>query len=440
MQQIILFFLILIGSGIFVSAFVVHVRKRAFESRFVHIEALRWQKRRHRRTSTSHRVPSREDAVPPPPERNPYVSDPSQSSTNNEKGEGSDQGNDSSHQANSDAIDATVDPGRQCSDENVTSSIHPPAQMDENNVSNAFNTHIRFKPPFDPPRDLHLIPSHGVGAHSGGDIRSRSGSVSTIRRPSQVDDLADSTAPHIGKKFLLPTFSRNSQFHHLSEKERERLGGYEYRAVRLLSWLVPVYFILFQLLGCLGLGAYVANNRPDTALQNGLNPWWVGSFFAVSAFNNSGMSLLDANMVAFQNSIYMLLTMSLLILAGNTCYPIFLRLIVWTFFKLMPKGEKWHDHRMTLQFLLNHPRRCYTTLFPSRHTWWLLFAVFTLNSIDWVAFELLNLGQEPIDTIPANIRVLDGLFQAFAVRNGGFYVVPISSTRISLQVLYVIMM
>jgi potassium uptake Trk family protein len=226
----------------------------------------------------------------------------------------------------------------------------------------------------------------------------------------------------------------------LTEKERRELGGYEYKAICLLSWLVPAYFILFQLLGCLGLGAYVANNRPSTALENGLNPWWVGSFNAVSAFNNSGMSLLDANMVAFQTSIYMLITMSLLILAGNTCYPIFLRLIVWTFLRLLPKKEQWDDFRRTLQFLLDHPRRCYTNLFPSRHTRWLLAAVIVLNGTDWVAFELLNLGNKAIEVLPAGIRTLDGLFQAFAVRSGGFYVVPISSVRISLQVLYVIMM
>lgn len=79
--------------------------------------------------------------------------------------------------------------------------------------------------------------------------------------------------------------SRNSQFHGLTERERERLGGYEYRAVSLLAWLVPVYYILFQLLGCLGCGAWVAYNRPNTALENGLNPWWVGAFNAVSAFS-----------------------------------------------------------------------------------------------------------------------------------------------------------
>lgn len=280
-----------------------------------------------------------------------------------------------------------------------------------------------------------FISMQGVGAHSHATIKRRPmTAMSNATSEAQIEPLesAGGHLPFTSSGFL----SRNSHFHHLTEEEREKLGGYEYRAIRLLSWLVPTYFILFQLFGCLGIGAYVAVNKPSVARQNGLNPWWVGSFNAVSAFNNSGMSLLDANMVAFQTSIYMLITMGLLILAGNTCYPIFLRLIVWILLKLLPNHHRWDDSRNTLQFLLDHPRRCYTNLFPSRHTWWLLSCVVCLNGVDWMAFELLNIGNDAITSLPAGIEVLDGLFQALAVRSGGFYVVPIPSVRISLQVLY----
>jgi potassium uptake Trk family protein len=155
------------------------------------------------------------------------------------------------------------------------------------------------------------------------------------------------------------------------------------------------------------------------------------------------MSVLDANMTAFQTGYYLLITMSLLILAGNTCYPIFLRLIVWTMLKTVERldGEVWAERAATLRFLLDHPRRCYTNLFPAQHTWWLLLMVITLNGIDWAAFEILNIGNPKIDgVLPTNVRVIDGLFQAIAVRSGGFFVVNISDLRISLQVLYVVMM
>jgi hypothetical protein len=68
-------------------------------------------------------------------------------------------------------------------------------------------------------------------------------------------------------------FGRNSSFHHLSEAERRRLGGVEYRAVCLLSVIVPLYLCLWQFLGALAVGAYVARNHATLAKQNGLNPW-----------------------------------------------------------------------------------------------------------------------------------------------------------------------
>jgi Trk-type K+ transport system membrane component len=66
--------------------------------------------------------------------------------------------------------------------------------------------------------------------------------------------------------------------------------------------------------------------------------------------------------------------------------------------------------------------------------------VVVLNGIDWAAFELLNIGNSAVSVIPSHFRVLDGLFQALAVRSGGFYIISIPSLRIGLQVLYVIMM
>jgi len=178
----------------------------------------------------------------------------------------------------------------------------------------------------------------------------------------------------------------------------------------------------------------------DITESNGLNPWWVGAFNAVSAFNNSGMSLLDANMIPFQTAYYVLITMGILILAGNTCYPIFLRFSIWCIMKLLPNTPRFSGTKETLSYLLQRPRRCYTNLFPAHHTWWLLGTVIVLNSIDWVAFEVLNLGKHIIDSLPLAARIIDGLFQAIAIRSGGFYVVPIAETRISLQMLYVIMM
>jgi hypothetical protein len=208
---------------------------------------------------------------------------------------------------------------------------------------------------------------------------------------------------------------RKGQFHDLTSEEREHLGGCEYRALKILALVVPVYFFLWQLLGGLALGAWMSHNMPGTARANGINPWWLGIFNGVSAFNNSGMSLLDANMIPFQGAYFVLITMGLMILAGNTAYPLFLRLIIWTSLKLVravTAEDSCETLKTTLEFILKYPRRVYTNLFPSRPTWWLFFMLVWLNAVDWVAFELFNLGNSTITSIPTGSRILDGLFQA----------------------------
>jgi Trk-type K+ transport system membrane component len=105
-----------------------------------------------------------------------------------------------------------------------------------------------------------------------------------------------------------------------------------------------------------------------------------------------------------------------------------------------PSPEIHAEHKATLRFVLKYPRRVYTNLFPSAPTWWLLLMLIVLNGIDWAAFEILNIRNSAVQVIPTSFRVLDGLFQALAVRSGGFYIISITSLRIGLQVLYVIMM
>ncbi|KAI9856393.1 MAG: hypothetical protein M1824_005431 [Vezdaea acicularis] len=262
-------------------------------------------------------------------------------------------------------------------------------------------------------------------------------------KPSDINPSADAGLQRrsTAMSFTAPKLAgRNSNFYHLTQAERDELGGLEYRALKVLALVVPLYFILWQLFGAIGIGAYMARNNADVSRMNGLDPWWTGAFVAISAFNNSGMSLLDANMIPFSGSIYILITTGLLILVGNTGYPIVLRFLLWAIRRLLPNTPWFEVHRDTLQFLLDHPRRCYTNLFQSRHTWYLLLTLVTLNGIDWIAFEVLNVGNPAITSMSSSARAIDGIFQALAVRSGGFYIVAISSLRIGLQVLYVIMM
>jgi Trk-type K+ transport system membrane component len=107
---------------------------------------------------------------------------------------------------------------------------------------------------------------------------------------------------------------------------------------------------------------------------------------------------------------------------------------------LLPSNDRYRSWRETIDFILKYPRRVYTNLFPSAQSWWLFFILLILNAIDWTGFEVLIRNNSIATAIPMRYRVLDGLFQALAVRSSGFAVVPIGSLAVGLQALYIMMM
>ncbi|KAG0645536.1 Low-affinity potassium transport [Hyphodiscus hymeniophilus] len=449
-QQVILWLLIIVGSAIWVSIFTVLTRKRYFETRFQDIVKKQKESRKMHRRSMSEvreRPTSGYEAK--------KVVDPTVGS--GFEGRHSEPGVPT-------AMPSSTAPMAEKSSEPAAGGLKEESENSTLVGGHGLNDvvtrdgartdadHISFMRYASPSRDgqqhARVLSFAGVGAHPystsfkfppAEGVRSRR--PVTGNNQDEGEEIHHWQYPHYLTRH---NTGRNAQFHGLSKAEREHLGGVEYRAITLLAYVVPLYFVLWQLLGCLGLGAYIAHNQASTAYENGINPWWLGIFNGVSAFNNSGMSLLDANMIPFQTSVYTLITMGLLIVAGNTAYPLFLRLILWTMLELLclicPSDTMYSDHKATLRFVLQYPRRVYTNLFPSVPTWWLLFMLIVLNGIDWAAFEIINIGNKAVSLIPTHFRVLDGLFQALAVRSGGFYVISITSLRIGLQVLYVIMM
>ncbi|KAJ6593443.1 cation transport protein-domain-containing protein [Mycena capillaripes] len=246
-------------------------------------------------------------------------------------------------------------------------------------------------------------------------------------------------APYISFNAIV---GHNSAFHQLTREQQDELGGVEYRALKALLWIVAGYHIGVQLVAFTVIAPYMTESRWG---QDFLPPMqhkkirstWFSLFQVVSAYTNTGMSLVDQSMVPFQRAYPMIVFMVLLVLAGNTAFPIFLRLTIWILSCLVPKGSRSGE---TLHFLLDHPRRCFIYLFPSHQTWFLLTVVLTLNLTDWFFFMILDIGNPAIETIPLNVRFIIGLLQAIAVRAAGFGTVALSALAPAVKVLYLIMM
>ncbi|KAG4429965.1 hypothetical protein IFR05_014553 [Cadophora sp. M221] len=262
----------------------------------------------------------------------------------------------------------------------------------------------------------------------------RTATFQTIK--SALSREKDETMPYLSWE---PTVGRNSAFVDLTEEQREELGGIEYRSLKSLAMILTAYFVGFSILGVVCLTPWIYHNSSfgDIVRNDGQGRAWWGIFTANSAFTDLGFTLTPDSMISFQRAQWPLVLMSFLIIIGNTGFPIMLRIIIWVTARYVPKSSGiWEE----LKFLLDHPRRCFTLLFPSKATWVLFWILVGLNGLDLLFFIILDLGNTTVTDLPTNIRVLDGWFQAVSTRTAGFGVVNLAALHPAIQVSYLIMM
>ncbi|KAL8674858.1 MAG: hypothetical protein Q9168_000744 [Polycauliona sp. 1 TL-2023] len=143
-------------------------------------------------------------------------------------------------------------------------------------------------------------------------------------------------------------------------------------------------------------------------------------------------------MISFQRAVLPLFLGTFLIIIGNTGFPCMLRFVIWLLSKIIPRESgTWEE----LKFLLDHPRRCFTLLFPTDATAWLFWILVVLNGLDLILYIVLDI-HDPVVTQIGSVgyRLLNGLFQASSTRTAGFSTVNLSDLHPGIQVSYMVMM
>lgn len=187
-----------------------------------------------------------------------------------------------------------------------------------------------------------------------------------------------------------PTLGRNSAFPDLTEEQREELGGIEYRSLKTLILILACYFWGFWLFSIACLTPWIKNSTYGKIVDNdGQSRTWWGIFTGNSAFTDLGFTLTPDSMNSFNTAIFPLLLMSFLIVIGNTGFPVMLRFIIWVTNLFVTRHSGLYEE---LRFLLDHPRRCFTLLFPAPATWWLFWLLVILNGIDLIFFIILDVS------------------------------------------------
>ena len=268
------------------------------------------------------------------------------------------------------------------------------------------------------------------------DARSGRSRLATILSSGRSTSREPEPIPYLSWQ---PTIGRNSAFIDLTEEQREELGGVEYRSLKTLAVVLVAYFVLFHLLGVIVFLPWIIRTDPWGSLvdSESISRVWWGIFTPATLFNDLGFTLTPDSMISFQSAVMPLLLGSYLIIIGNTGFPCMLRFVIWALSKITESETPFHEE---LRFLLDHPRRCFTLLFPSQATWILFGILVALNGIDLIFFIILDLNDPYVTSIPGGLRFLNGLFQAASTRTAGTAVVNLSLLHPAIQVSYLIMM
>jgi Trk-type K+ transport system membrane component len=153
--------------------------------------------------------------------------------------------------------------------------------------------------------------------------------------------------------------------------------------------------------------------------------------------SNLGFTLTPDSMISFRDAVWPMLAMSFIALAGNTCYPCFLRLVIWIAHRFSAEESSL---KLSLQFLLEHSRRCYTLLFSGTATWTLAAILFILNFVDTLLIIALDLDNPEVTSLAVGPRVAAALFQAVSSRHTGTASFNLANVNPAVQFSHMVMM
>jgi Trk-type K+ transport system membrane component len=253
-------------------------------------------------------------------------------------------------------------------------------------------------------------------------------------------------------------FARQSE--HLSKRNLQiiRENYLIYESLIVLTFIILLYYLLWIAVGVLWIYATLNLMKQSTELaERGFYHIDYAVYVAISAFSNCGFTMTSDSLIGLANNPACYFIISILILAGNTALPIFLRgfinVILWldTKYSLFsrkknhfPVSTPYHYHfntRTILIFILNNPRSLVTHLFTDLQTKILIVMVATLIGIQFMFFLFsVIFCKTLLHKYPLGQLLGIGYFQTLSTRAAGFAIMDLRELNEGLLLIYFIMM
>ena len=181
----------------------------------------------------------------------------------------------------------------------------------------------------------------------------------------------------------------------------------------LLLWHILISTVIY--------GALLLHPNEPELEQRGYSRYQNSLFLTVAGFSNSGITISSGGLSYWSNNPLAYFTLSLAILAGNTCIPIFLYFTFWWLIKIY-NYFRWNA--ASLRFVLQNPSQISSHVLPWDATQILLYGVIIINTVQYICF-LASTAYEQValDTYGSMEKLAGmGYFQTISTRSAGITV------------------
>jgi hypothetical protein len=175
-----------------------------------------------------------------------------------------------------------------------------------------------------------------------------------------------------------------------------------HRALAMTMLLVVLHIFLWLFIGTFIMyGISTMYAHPDELASKGYSKLWASAYISATGFFNCGFVLTSDSLYQYLDKQGIYLWCTVLILAGNTCAPLCLRVLL----KLMhASADALRLDKAALRFALDNPRLMTTHLFSTRQTVVLTLFVVAVDLSEFVFFLASELDRPEMQEGPAPPR------------------------------------
>lgn len=246
-------------------------------------------------------------------------------------------------------------------------------------------------------------------------------------------DIPVNTITHVeaGQNIAVIVSSDNCSSSSSSSIDKDK----KYNLIRYLLFIVFSYIFLIHVSGSIFILLYVSlvSSARDVLNGRGIPKILFSISVTVSSFANAGLIPTNENMVIFKKNPGLLLIIIPQILAGNTLFPVFLRLILWALKKI--------TRRERFSYIMRNSKRVnYSGLMSNKLTVCLAMTVISLIVAQVTLYWAMDWNSAVFDGLTSYQKIVNALFMAVNSRHAGEGTLDLSITAPSVLILFIIVM